>query len=537
MGRTRVPDLNSLMDRIRCVQFDPINHVARTQLLVLHARLGRTFDPADLDRALFEDRSLFHYWAHAASFVLTDDYPLHRYHMDQWPGEGDWATRIHTFLDANRDARREILRQLKTNGVMRSKDFEGLSLKGWTSSGWTEGQTITRMLDFMWTNGEIMIAGRRGLERLWARSDDWFPKEVFRDRLSEEQALDRATALACRAIGIGTEKQIRGHFVAGIMAGTRGIVARLVERGELIPFEIKGLPEQWYVHRDNLPLLDTTGTGWRGRTELLSPFDNLIRDRARDVMLFDFDYTIEIYVPKAKRRFGYYVLPILDGDRIVGRVDSKMDRKTRCLRGRQRLRRTSRGGTIGGGGPGQASPRTSRQVARSDDDDLRCSARRMGPRLRGLRDNVPGMEPLTFTSTPGELDWSALKDDLKADDFDNLRTPAELEASFANSHASCFAWDEHHCIGTARVISDGVCNAYLIDVWTHSSYRRRRIASDMVDRLLLTIPGQHVALFTENAESLYRSLGFQREEVGMSKVVGKWLGRHEPPSALEQEGV
>lgn len=137
-------------------------------------------------------------------------------------------------------------------------------------------------------------------------------------------------------------------------------------------------------------------------------------------------------------------------------------------------------------------------------------------------------QEVRYTATIAGVDWTSVKRDLAADDFDNLRTPDELETSFANSQAVAIAWSGMHVVGTARMLADGVCNAYLIDVWTLSSHRRRGIGSTMVWTLLDTVPGRHVGLFTEEHEAFYRSLGFGLERGGMSRVVGRWLGRYEP---------
>ena len=127
------------------------------------------------------------------------------------------------------------------------------------------------------------------------------------------------------------------------------------------------------------------------------------------------------------------------------------------------------------------------------------------------------------------VDWAKVKDDLTADEFDNGRTPGELAESFAASQHVAIAWSGTEVVGTARLLADGVCNAYLIDVWTKSTLRRQGIGREMVSRLLQKVPGHHVGLFTECATSLYESLGFQREEVGMSCVVGEWLNRVKSP--------
>jgi predicted GNAT family acetyltransferase len=133
------------------------------------------------------------------------------------------------------------------------------------------------------------------------------------------------------------------------------------------------------------------------------------------------------------------------------------------------------------------------------------------------------LDGIKFRDSSAGLDWAAMKADLAADDFDNGRTPQQLSRSFENSYAVSYAMDGDHCVGMARLLADGVCNAYLVDVWTLTAYRRRGIASEMVRRLLATVPGHHVALFTEHAPQVYRALGFDEEHIGMSMVVGEWL--------------
>lgn len=325
----RETDVLSVARRIRCVQYDPINAVARTQLLVLFSRLG-AFDPSELDRLLFEDKSLFHYWAHAASFVLAEDFGVHTHLMKNWPGEGKWATEVQVWMDEHKSVQQYILRELK-KGPMRGKEFVHDSMRGWKSSGWNDNQTISRMLEFMWIKGKIMIGGRQGLERVWARSDLWFPPEVRAQRMTERAAAERATRHSLHALGVATRKQISQHFTRGRYPGLQQILTSLVKKGAVTEVTLKDRPGTWYMLTEDLSLIDETAKGWRGRTTLLSPFDNLICDRDRTNLLFDFDFRIEIYVPKNKRKYGYYVLPILDGDRLVGRIDPKMDRKTGTL--------------------------------------------------------------------------------------------------------------------------------------------------------------------------------------------------------------
>jgi uncharacterized protein YcaQ len=200
------------------------------------------------------------------------------------------------------------------------------------------------MIDHLWLRGDVMVAGRNGIHRLWDLSarvlPDWTPREEWDDH----QVVRAATCRAIRALGVARAPQITQHFTRSRYPGLVGVLAELLAERQIVPVafagdEADGNPKAWagpwYAHADDLPLLDqladTNGTDWGPRTTLLSPFDNLICDRKRTKLLWDFDFTIEIYVPKEKRRWGYYVLPILHGDRLIGRVDPTMDRASSRL--------------------------------------------------------------------------------------------------------------------------------------------------------------------------------------------------------------
>jgi ribosomal protein S18 acetylase RimI-like enzyme len=127
------------------------------------------------------------------------------------------------------------------------------------------------------------------------------------------------------------------------------------------------------------------------------------------------------------------------------------------------------------------------------------------------------------------VDWDEMKATLVADDFDNGRTPEQLKRSFANSHSTCIAYAEGRIIGTVRLLSDGVCNAYVVDAWTHSAYRRQGIGRKMMEELLAELPGQHVYLFTDDdAVPFYHALGFKKQGIGLARVIGQWLDNASP---------
>lgn len=333
---------DALLDIVRdlgCLQLDPTSAVARSHLLVLWSRAGH-YDRTHLDTLLWQRRSLFEYWAHAASIVLTEDFPLHYDMMQHWrqdAGGTVWRARIHDWMNANAGLRDHILEELARRGPLSSKDFEDRSQAAWHSMGWTSGRNISRMLDFLWTQGQILVKERRGNTRYWDLADRCLPDWTPRDDLPQPEVVRRAAQRAIRALGVAREAHIKQHFTRGRYPGLPTALKSLEAEGRLQRVQIaagaKPWPGVWYIHTDDLPLLERLKAGdWSPRTSLLSPFDNLIADRTRTRQLFDFDFTIEIYVPKNKRRFGYFVLPILHGDRLIGRIDPMMDRKLNILR-------------------------------------------------------------------------------------------------------------------------------------------------------------------------------------------------------------
>ena len=318
-----------------CVQLDPINAVDRSHRLVLWSRLG-AFDPADLDHLRFEERRYFEYWAHAASIVRTADYPVHRFRMLRaGTGSGVWQVRHRAWLAENEGLRRHVMRRLRRDGPLPSREIEDLSARAWVSGGWTSGRSVERMLTWLWTKGDVAVAGRAGGQRLWDLAERCLPDWTPRGRLTEREVVWRAAQTSLRALGAGRARDITEHFTRGGYPGLGGVLAELEAAGRVVRVDVvepgsgAAWPGAWYVHAEDLALVEALRAGaWEGRTTLLSPFDNLVCDRARTEIVFGFRYRIEIYVPPAKREYGYYVLPILHDDRVVGRIDPRMDRRT-----------------------------------------------------------------------------------------------------------------------------------------------------------------------------------------------------------------
>lgn len=325
-----------------CLQLDPISAVARSHQIVLWSRLG-SYDPAEFDRLMWQDRALFEYWAHEASIVLTEDYPIHHMRMRTYPSGSAWGRQVQAWLDSDpegiRRLRESILSGLREHGAKPARFFEDtLGRRDGVSTGWTGSSSVNKIIDYLWLRGEIMVAGRPGTGRIWELAERWLPEWTPREEITPEEATRRAAQKAIRALGAATEPQIKIHYIRRRYEHLKHVLNALehegiIYRAQIVPPEGKAWGGVWYIHRDDLPLLERIQSGdWTGRIVLLSPFDNLICDRKRTSQLFNFDFTIEIYVPKEKRKYGYYVLPILHGDLFIGRIDPLMDRKTQTLR-------------------------------------------------------------------------------------------------------------------------------------------------------------------------------------------------------------
>ena len=308
--------MRQVLRGLRVLQMDPVSVVARNQFLVLWSRLGE-FDRTGLDTLLWRDRWLFEYWAHSASIVLIEDYPIHQLMMREYRVTVESAVK-RAWLAANDDFCRYVLDLLGASGPLPAEAIEDRAAVGWVSTGWTHGRNVEQMLDILWKQGDIMVAGRDGLRRLWSLAD--FPAA---EELPDAEAVTRAAEHSLRALGVARARDVERHFTMGRYPGLD-----LERVGWAQPVQVEGGTEQWWAHRDVLARLDED---WMPRTTLLSPFDNLICDRDRTERLWGFAYRNEMYVPKAKRQYGYYVMPVLAGERLIGRIAALVDRKSGVL--------------------------------------------------------------------------------------------------------------------------------------------------------------------------------------------------------------
>ncbi|MFX0067756.1 MAG: winged helix-turn-helix domain-containing protein [Promethearchaeota archaeon] len=322
-----------------CIQIDPISVVAPSHFLVLWSRLG-PFDPKDLDRLLWKERKLFENWAHCTSIVPTEDYPIFDGLMrTAYTGDSPWAQKICAWVEKNKALRSYILTQIRRHGPLPSNRFKDVAISDWRSTGWTAGRNVNQMLTYLWATGKIMVAKRIGRQKWWDLTDRFLPNWTPKEKLSEAEIARRGIQKSLRALGVARSIHIRNHYIRRCYGDLNNVLNDLESEGYIVCIRIrdekdgKTWPGSWYVHSNDLPLIDRMDSSWwEPRTTLLSPFDNLICDRGRTEQVFKFNFRLEIYVPKLKRKYGKYAMPILQGDRFIGRVDPEMDRKNEKLK-------------------------------------------------------------------------------------------------------------------------------------------------------------------------------------------------------------
>ena len=301
----RPTDLLAVVQQLTLLQIDPTAAIAPSADLVAWSRLGSAYRPAHLKQALEQDRVLFEL---DALVRPMSDLGLYLAGAADHPS----YERSRAWLRDNDSFRRDILRLLGSSGPLTSRDVPDTCVVPWASSGWTNSRNVTQMLEFLMMRAEVAIAGRVGRERLWDLAERVYPPDV--DVPSADEAERRKNERRLASLGIARQK-VRAMPLEPVDVGEAGEAA-----------VVEGVKGDWRVDPTAL------GEGFEGRTALLSPFDRLVYDRVRAQELFDFEYTLEMYKPAAKRRWGYFALPVLHHDRLVGKIDAIADRKASVLR-------------------------------------------------------------------------------------------------------------------------------------------------------------------------------------------------------------
>jgi uncharacterized protein YcaQ len=306
----RPAELLDMVRHLTLLQIDPTAAIAPNVDLVAWSRLGSSYAPAELAAAL-ENRTLLEF---RAMIRPSEDLALFRAEMAEWPGSGelrDWQESRRDWVKANDACRLDILDRLGSSGPLTSRELPDTCEVPWASTGWTNNRNVTQLLEFMVARGEVATAGRKGRDRLWDLATRVYP--------------DDPVVPTEEAPRIRNKRRLHGLGIARAQAPVSpGEPTDVGEAGELAT--VDGVKGTWRVDPSHL------GQPFSGRAALLSPFDRLIHDRRRTIELFEFDYQLEMYKPAANRRWGYFALPILYGDRLVGKLDATADRKGGVLR-------------------------------------------------------------------------------------------------------------------------------------------------------------------------------------------------------------
>ena len=309
---SRPAGLHDVVRQLTLLQIDPIAAIAPNADLVAWSRLGSSYSPADLDAAL-AGRTLLEL---RAMIRPAEDLTLYRADMAAWdgaePGQlAGWRRSWRDWVRANDACRRDILGRLGSSGPLPSRDLPDTCKVPWKSSGWTNHRNVSQLLEFMVLRGEVAVAGRRRGDRLWDLAGRVYP---------EDPAVP-----ADQARHLRDERRLRGLGIARARGPECPVEpADVGEAGQAAVVE--GTKGTWRVDPAQL------GQPCSDRAALLSPFDRLLHDRKRTAEIFEFDYQLEMYKPAAKRRWGYFALPILYDDRLVGKLDATADRKAGVLR-------------------------------------------------------------------------------------------------------------------------------------------------------------------------------------------------------------
>lgn len=330
-------DLLSVVRDLAYVQWDPVPIVAPSHVLSFWARLG-DFRPDDLERLLWTEHRLLLHWIPIASIVSVEDYPIYASLMRRYPDSmsPSWgAQRAHArqFLARHVELRRKVLRAL-SGGPLRTNQFEEHLQTRRDDGEWTPRSDLAQMLSHLEMKGEVMVVGHDGAQNLWGRAEQFLPSSADRVALPAAEMERQAAVRAIGALGTATPREITLHWIRGRYLHLASALRELEADGAIRRVRVAELgprDERYMLEADVPKLTELQRDGWEPRLSLLPPFDNLVSSTGRLETLFGFHYVRSQFLPKEKRKFGTYVLPILWGERFVGQLDPRMDRESGTL--------------------------------------------------------------------------------------------------------------------------------------------------------------------------------------------------------------
>jgi uncharacterized protein len=334
-GRATAERIVETVRDLPYVQWDPVTVVAPSHILSLWARVG-SFRLTDLDRLLWTERRLLQHWIPFASVVATEDFAVYSSLMRRYPESlsdswGAQRARARAFLAEHGNLRRRVLADLR-GGPLQLSQFNDHARTKRIAGDWESSSAVSEMLWHLVMSGQAMVVGHTGNQNLWGLPNAFLPSWVNRDVLTEDEAELEAAQRALRGLGVATAREIHYYFIRGCYRDIRSTLETLVADSRIHRVVIEGMPgsDERFVHADDVALLDDlTRDKFSPRVAVLPPFDNMICSQARGKRLFNFDYVREQFLPKAKRRFGMWVLPILRGEQFIGRMDARLDKEKR----------------------------------------------------------------------------------------------------------------------------------------------------------------------------------------------------------------
>lgn len=308
--------VRSMIRRMHVLQIDSIHVIARSPYLVLWSRLG-DYDPNWLDDLLAEG-VLFEYWSHAACFLPIEDYPL--YQSAVW-----MSGRVQPWLDENPEIAEMVLNHVRINGETRSADFKRTDGQ---TGGWWNWKEEKTALECLFYTRKLMVRKRDNFHRVYDLRERVLPNLDKLPDVSLANAHDQFVLNTMQALGVTKAEWIADYFRLS-KTDANAALKRLEEQSRVMMVEVDGWETPGYIHPDNREWVESVAKGDipRSRTTFLSPFDPLVWDRERALDLFGFDYKIEVYTPEPKRKYGYFTLPILYNNALIGRLDPKAHRK------------------------------------------------------------------------------------------------------------------------------------------------------------------------------------------------------------------
>ena len=310
--------------RLECVQTDPIKVVQRNQHLVLHSRIV-DYKSSYLDELLYKDRLVFEYWCNEKSIIPIKDFPYFRYRM-QNPSQfhSPFIERIKAKGKELKDVISHVLSEIRKHGPLSTREFK--------QKGKIKGKVATSVLNLLWDRGDIMIHHLEGNRRYYDLTERVLPQKILERETPSIEGYERFMIQKyMRAYGLVDTRNWRFGWLPLKASQRKIVVKEMVEENKLCPVKIEGVKHVYYVLDEHLSFLENSGRSISENVHFVAPLDNLLWNRRMISEIFDFNYTWEVYKVPEKRVYGYYVMPVLYGTRLIGRLDPKLDRQNKTM--------------------------------------------------------------------------------------------------------------------------------------------------------------------------------------------------------------